>query len=179
MLSDLWIVGGEGTDSREFAAAACDHRLMTNPDALVLMADPAPSVTKAILTFARQPVRVRAYHDATDGLQVSLRQSGPVAWVTGSCADRTRDLVGQTSAIMSALDAGLQAAGWRVADVVKLTAHYTGDATEQDLHGNMKVRHRYYCAPGPASTGLPVQRLGNSKCRIAIDVLAISDDAAV
>jgi hypothetical protein len=58
------------------------------------------------------------------------------------------------------------------ADLVKLTARYTGGASEEELHGNTKVRHGFYASPGPASTGLPVPALGNGACRIAIDVAA-------
>jgi enamine deaminase RidA (YjgF/YER057c/UK114 family) len=74
---------------------------------------------------------------------------------------------------MQGLDTGLRAAGKSFADVVKLTAHYTGGATEEELHGNMKVRHGFYASPDPASTGLPVAGLGSEKCRIAIDVVAM------
>jgi len=85
----------------------------------------------------------------------------------------TLGLVGQTSVIMQAIDVALRAAGASFADVVKLTAHYTGTASEEDLHGNMKVRHGYYARPGPASTGLPVWGLGNERCRIAVDIIAV------
>jgi enamine deaminase RidA (YjgF/YER057c/UK114 family) len=106
-------------------------------------------------------------------LRLTLKKSGRMFWCSGTCADSNLDLVGQTSMIMQGLDASLRTAGSGFADVVKLTAHYTGSASEAELHGNMKVRHGYYASPGPASTGLPVKGLGNDRCRIAIDIAAM------
>lgn len=173
LLSDIWMISGDDTDVREIAATAQRLQLMTNPDAVLLQADPAPPVAAAMLTFAKQPGCVRKTRGTADGLRLVLNECGRMIRVTGSCADSGRDLVAQTSAIMDGIDNSLRAAGGSFADVVKLTAHYTGGASEQELHGNMKVRHRFYSSPGPASTGLPVQGLGNDDCRIAIDVMAM------
>ena len=73
---------------------------------------------------------------------------------------------------MAGLDQSLIAEGLSFADVVKLTTHYVGGASAEELHGNMKVRHSYYAIPGPASTGLPVDAFLNPDCRITIDIIA-------
>ena len=95
-----------------------------------------------------------------------------MTWISGVCADPVRNLVGQTESIMAGLDQSLKAAGLSFADVVKLTAHYVGGASADELHGKMKVTHGYYASPGPASTGIPVHALLNPDCRIAIDIVA-------
>ncbi len=173
VLADVWMVGG--ADISHVARALQQQRFVTNPDALVRLADPAAPVVAASLSFSKQPVTVHSDVNTDNGVRLTLKTSGSMIWGMGTCADPHLDLVGQTSDIMQGLDTGLRAAGASFADVVKLTAHYTGGASEQELHGNMKVRHDFYANPGPASTGLPVAGLGNENCRIAIDVVAISD----
>lgn len=175
LLADLWLVSGTDGDVRQIAHGMQARQLMTNPDALVRLADPASPVVAAALSFSKEPVVVLLDENIDDGMQLTLKKSGRTLWGSGTCADPDLDLVGQTSKIMHGLDAGLRTAGANFADVVKLTAHYTGGATEEELHGNMKMRHGFYASPGPASTGLPVAGLGNENCRIAIDVVAISN----
>ena len=174
LLGDLWLVSGADNDVRQILHGAQYHQLMTNPGALVRLANPALPVAAAALSFGKEPVAVLTNVNTDDGMRLTLRKSGRTVWGSGTCADSGFDLVGQTSIIMQELDTGLRAAGKSFADVVKLTAHYTGGATEEELHGNMKVRHGFYTNPGPASTGLPVAGLGSEKCRIAIDVVAVS-----
>ncbi|WP_108879688.1 Rid family hydrolase [Anderseniella sp. Alg231-50] len=174
LLGDLWTVSGSDNDAREAARNAQRRQLTANPDALVRPSDPAVPVIAAALSFARQPVAVLTDVKTDDGVRLTLKKSGRMVWGSGTCAQSNLDLVGQTSMIMQGLDTGLRASGMSFADVVKLTAHYTGGATEQELHGNMKVRHGFYASPGPASTGLPVAGLGNGKCRMAVNVVALS-----
>ncbi|MEO1160822.1 MAG: Rid family hydrolase, partial [Pseudomonadota bacterium] len=171
LLGDLWMVSGSDNDAHEAAHDAQCHQLMANPDALVRLAGPALPGIAAALSFGKQPVAVLTDVNADDGMRLTVKKSGPVVRGSGTCARSGLDLVEQTSTIMQGLDTGLRAAGLSFADVVKLTAHYTGGATEEELHGNMKVRHGFYADPGPASTGLPVAGLGNEKCRIAISVV--------
>ncbi|MEM9473633.1 MAG: Rid family hydrolase [Pseudomonadota bacterium] len=172
LLADFWMSGG--TETEQVARNLQPSRFVTNPDALVRLADPASPVIAASLSFSRQPVAVLTGKTTDGGLRLTLKRSDRMIWASGTCANSDLDLVGQTSSIMQGLDAGLRAAGASFSDVVKLTAHYTGGASEQELHGNMKVRHGFYKSPGPASTGLPVAGLGNEECRIAIDVTAVS-----
>ncbi len=175
LLGDLWMVCGDDSQVAAIAHGARQLQLISNPDALVRLAKPALPVVAATLSFGKAPVAVLTDPNTDDGLRLTLKRSGRMIWGSGTCADPSLDLIGQTSKIMHGLDARLRAAGANFADVVKLTAHYTGGATEEELHGNMKMRHGFYASPGPASTGLPVRELGNENCRIAIDVVAISN----
>lgn len=173
LLGDLWIYAGDDDGARAIISCAQQRHLMTNPDALVRLAGPSLPVVRAALTYGKQAVAVVAETLVVDGLRLTMKKSGGMVWCSATCADMTLGLVGQTSVIMQAIDVALRAAGASFADVVKLTAHYTGTASEEDLHGNMKVRHDYYARPGPASTGLPVWGLGNERCRIAVDIIAV------
>ena len=173
LLADFWMAGG-GHAGR-VAHELQHNRFATNHEALVRLADPAPPVIAAALSFARQPVSVISHVETGDGVRLTLKRSGTKLWGSGTCAVSGFGLVGQTAEIMQGLDAGLRGASASFADVVKLTAHYTGGASEEELHANMKVRHGFYQSPGPASTGLPVAGLGHESCRIAIDVVAVSD----
>ena len=172
LLADFWMVGG--IDAEEMTRSLQHVQYVTNPDALVRLSDPAGPVIAAALSFSKQPVAVLTDKTTADGLRLTLKRSGRLIWASGTCANSDLDPVGQTSVIMEDLDAGLRAAGSSFAEVVKLTAHYTGGASEEELHGNMKVRHDFYQTPGPTSTGLPVAGLGNEKCRIAIEVVVVS-----
>lgn len=173
LLADLWMISGTDSYVSQAAHNVQRHQMVTNPDALVRLADPASPGVAAALSFGKEPVAVLTSVDTDDGLRLTLKRSGQMLWGSGTCADTSLDLVGQTSQIMQGLEASLQAAGLSFADVVKLTAHYTGGASEEELHGNMKVRHGFYASPGPASTGLTVRGLSNDNCRIAIDVAAM------
>lgn len=173
LLCDLWMVSGDDNQAIKIAHGAQQLQLMTNPDALVRLAKPAQPIVAAALSFGKEPVVVLTDTNTDDGLRLTLKKSGRMIWCSGTCADSSLDLVGQTSMIMKGLDTSLRTAVSGFADVVKLTAHYTGGATEAELHGNMKVRHGFYASPGPASTGLPVDGLGNDRCRIAIDIVAM------
>ncbi len=174
LLRDLWMASAGDGGMRQVLTGLQRNGCVTNPDALVRLADPAPPMLAASLSFGRQPIAVLVDgSDGDGGVRLTLKKTGQTLWASGTCAMSSLDLVGQTSRIMRALDSGLRDAGSGFADVVKLTAHYTGGATEEDLHGNMQVRHGFYQRPGPASTGLPVAGLGNEDCRIAIDVTAI------
>jgi enamine deaminase RidA (YjgF/YER057c/UK114 family) len=173
LLGDLWMYAGDDDGARAMITGAQQRDLMTNPDALVRLAGPALPVVRAALSYGKKAVSVLTETVVIGGVRLTMKKSDGMLWSIGTCADMTLGLVGQTSVIMQAMDAALHAAGASFADVVKLTAHYTGSASEEDLHGNMKVRHGYYARPGPASTGLPVWGLGNDKCRIAVDIVAV------
>ncbi len=173
MLGDLWMYAGDHDGAGAIISGAQQAQLMTNPDALVRLADPALPVVAAAMSFGKEAVCVVAETLVIGGLRLTIKKTDEMLWGIGTCAAMTLDLVGQTSVIMQAIDAELHAAGASFADVVKLTAHYTGGASEADLHANMKIRHGYYARPGPASTGLPVCGLGNDSCRIAIEIVAM------
>jgi hypothetical protein len=89
-----------------------------------------------------------------------------------TAADADISLTGQTARIMARINQQLADMNLEFASVVKLTAHYAGGASPQDLHDNMKIRHGYHATPGPASTGLPVTGFADPACRISVTVTA-------
>lgn len=171
LLADHWFLPQE-------TAAGCvtglrDSPYATSPDAAVVIGPGRPDRIAASLVFAAAGGASRLKSIATEeDLRVRLRRHGQACWISGVAPDPANDLVGQTRAIMDAIARALDGEGLSFGDVVKLTAHYVGGATPEELHGNMKVRHGYHASPGPASTGLPVTALACPDARIAIDVHA-------
>ncbi len=146
--------------------------LVSNPDAAVCVDPKHTNALIADLTFSTQPVTAKAETAEGGKLKTTCRNNGALLTITASYAAPQADLVEQTRAIMSSIDDTLGSEGLSFANVAKVTAHYVGGATPEELHGNMKIRHQYYRSPGPASTGLPVSALLNPDCRIAISVIA-------
>lgn len=83
----------------------------------------------------------------------------------------TADIVGQTGAIMEAVDLTLRAKHLGFADIRKATTYYVSGSTAEELHDNMQIRNRYYARPGPASTGLPVEGFARSRASIRVQML--------
>ncbi len=79
----------------------------------------------------------------------------------------------QTPVVMDHLGHLLEAGGMAFSDVIKATTYYRGGANAEDLHENMVIRSRYYAAPGPASTGVPVAALPAAAAMISIELTAI------
>src|SRR5262249_5782126 len=100
-----------------------------------------------------------------------LRHSPRHFWIAGRTTAPGASLVDETRAIMTEIDAAMQAQGLRFDQVCKATTHYVGSSDADALHANMAVRNAYYRQPGPASTGLPVVAFPAAPGRIAIDLL--------
>ena len=176
LLSDHWFIARGNAGASDIHDAVATSDLISNPHAVVIL-EPDASVLGE-LTFCRDPVRSKVATDNTESVTVHTREApaqdgGAFVWISGVCADPERDLVAQTRPIMLGIERSLAQANMTFADVVKLTAHYVGSASPEDLHGNMSVRHSFYRKPGPASTGLPVTGLCNRDCRLSIDVVAV------
>ena len=176
--SDHWFVASGEAGDVDIQDTASAGGLITNPDAVVLL-DPRPGTwVMGELTFCREPVRLEVEVDSAESVTVHMRTApvrngGAVVWLSGVCGDPRRDLIGQTRPIMQGIERSLGSADMTFADVTKLTAHYVGGASPEDLHGNMTIRHSFYQNPGPASTGLPVAGLCNADCRLSVDVVAV------
>ncbi|MFP6682953.1 MAG: RidA family protein [Gammaproteobacteria bacterium] len=101
------------------------------------------------------------------GGQVSMDPKGviidPAQLVT-----QTRTSIGNIATILSGFGAELD-------DVVKVTAYYSGTASADVLHDNLKVRSASFTEPGPASTGIPIPCLAYEEMEIEIEVIAIVD----
>lgn len=174
LLSDHWFLSDQACNSPGAKRAVSDCDLITHPAALVRIGTRDRGTVIGDLTFIRKPVEVIGKANTASGLNVRLRRGGSSLWINGTNSNPRRDLIEQTRNIMTGLEQSLVSQGMSFANVVKLTAHYTGGASAEELHGNMAVRHGFYGTPGPASTGLPVLALLDPDCKIAIDILAIA-----
>lgn len=170
LLSDHWFLSGNR--SQQVRNADFLNRFVANPHALVVCPSGRSDALIGELTFATKPVTRDDRPEDGEGVTISGRRSDPFFWVSGVSTDPSTDLVEQTRSIMSGIERSLEAQGLSFDSVTKLTAHYAGGASPEELHGNMTVRHSYYSSPGPASTGLPVSGLLGPGCKIAIDAIA-------
>jgi enamine deaminase RidA (YjgF/YER057c/UK114 family) len=173
LLTDQWIASQTLADRTELLQAIEETALLTMADSMVLVDDGPEHLLSADLTFAKRGkvANHRAAHN--DALEIVMRTDGHMHSIRGVQADPTGDLVSQTSSIMSRMAQELDAREMSFADVVKVTTHYVGGASEEDLHQNLAIRHRHYMKPGPASTGLRVASLLHPDCLIAIEITAI------
>ncbi|WP_421709701.1 hypothetical protein [Algihabitans sp.] len=173
LISDQWFASKCFAGSAHTLLATGGSAFISLADGIVLCGDHAHGLVAADLAFSRRDVSVsETDHRSKEG-RLYARDDGVQRFVTGVHADPQGDLVTQTSAIMSRISKDLESTGMSFANVVKLTAHYVGGASAEELHGNMMVRHSHYQKPGPASTGLPVSSLLDKDCRIAIAVMAV------
>ena len=85
------------------------------------------------------------------------------------------DMVAQTRRAMDNVAAVLAEFGVGLNDVVKVTTYYQGSASAEALHENLLIRSGSYTAPGPATTGIPMQALVYEDMVIEIEVTAILD----
>jgi len=168
LVSDHWLVPGklERPDLGAFAGSP----LVSNPDAAILVS--ARQTLVGVLTFSAGGDAIPKHAAQTSEALVVRRGAGRSCWVSGVDRSASRDLPAQTRTIMAAIAKSLEEAGLSFDDVVKLTAHYVGGATPEELHTNLAIRHAYYPEPEPASTGLPVAGFAHGDCKIAIDVFA-------
>lgn len=176
LISDHWFVpAGRAVAgvAEPFLAALSRCELITDPKAMVQTCGNRSEVFVGELTFARGACAATSVtNEESRCLSIRSKRFENLLWISGTCSDGDLSLVGQTKAVMPAIGDVLSREGMTFADVAKSTTHYVGGATPDELHDNMAVRHSFYTKPGPASTGLPVQALGDINTRIAIDVIA-------
>ena len=85
------------------------------------------------------------------------------------------DLPAQTHLIMNHMQAALRAVGADVQHMAKVNVYVDGQRDAADLIANADIRSEYHAAPGPASTGVEVDRLGVDGALIAADCVAVVD----
>jgi len=79
----------------------------------------------------------------------------------------------QTELMMRNLEKTLAAAGCDFGDVVKLNVYYSGDGTAESWTGPAKIRAGFFPDPGPAATGMPLQRFAHDDVLTRIAVTAV------
>ncbi|MBZ0217349.1 MAG: hypothetical protein K8F25_12400 [Fimbriimonadaceae bacterium] len=173
LLSDHWFLADGKNETVVIKDELPESGLMTSPNALVRLGPHSRTEIIGTFVFCREAVQAHVETNPTSGVTLATRHGGSLFWACGICGDPQSDLVEQTRRIMSDIDRALTAENMSFDNVAKLTAHYAGGASADDLHGNMAVRHSFYGKPGPASTGLPVSGLFGRDCLISIDVVAV------
>jgi enamine deaminase RidA (YjgF/YER057c/UK114 family) len=171
LLADHWFVGsGAARPALEYFREA---DLVSDFGAALGVTLPPGIVAMAELTFARNGDAPTLAVRSSSGAMVSARSSGSHFWIAARSVSPAVSVVGETKAIMAAVEETMRVRGWRFEDVCKATTHYVGSSAAEDLHDNMAVRNAYYRRPGPASTGVPVAAFPFSSSKIAVDVLGV------
>lgn len=172
LLSDHWFVPGASLDP----SLDWGRDFVTMPNAIVAIPDHATSHVCGTFVFSRDPVDHRVFEIPDTPVTVVQRRAGRFIWCAATCRDEALGLAAQTAPLMEGIKFALSGVGMTFRDVTKLTAHYVGGATEDDLHNNMQIRHSYYGTPGPASTGLPVHALAGPSCKLSVDVFGVATE---
>ncbi len=167
ILSAHWFAPAD--DLSVVAAVLEDRGLVHDAGAVVSSGDHAGTVRGAILQTTRAPVSRRSIVDGD--VRATVTTSAGVGWIAARSTDQEGGLVEQTEQIMEVIASVLASEGADFSNVVKSSALYVGDSSDDDLYANMRVRNRRYEKPGPASTGLPIFGLADSASKLTVDVL--------
>lgn len=172
LIDDQWQLFGFADEARDQMGDLGQCPFVARPEGCMVAERGGARAIAAAFSFSRQPVKTTELA-APDTLErLTIRDDGTYLTIHGVQADPAADLVDQTGGIMAGIARALATKGLTFGHVVKVTGQYVGGATPEELHGNMKVRHKYYAPPGPASTGLPINGLLDPACRISISVVA-------
>jgi enamine deaminase RidA (YjgF/YER057c/UK114 family) len=82
----------------------------------------------------------------------------------------------QTRASMDHIRNILDGFGVTMDSVVKVNCFYKSGGAPEELHENLAIRSSYFRAPGPATTGIPLEKLGLEGLTIEIEAMAIVDE---
>ncbi|MDA9789502.1 Rid family hydrolase, partial [Amylibacter sp.] len=104
-----------------------------------------------------------------------IHVGGQVSMDAGANVLDTEDMVSQTRTAMANIKRVLAEFGADLDDVVKVTTFYQGNASARALHENLLIRSASYAAPGPATTGIPMEALAYQAMVIEIEVIAMLD----
>ncbi|GKY87135.1 RidA family protein [Sinisalibacter aestuarii] len=122
------------------------------------------------LTFGTGEVEIAERRG--ERVRLHLARAGTLAVLDGRyLGGREVGLDAQTEAVMAELGKVLAEHGMSFTDVVKSTTFYAGGNTAEELHGNLAIRNRYYSAPGPASTGVPIARMADPGAKVRIELV--------
>ena len=87
----------------------------------------------------------------------------------GAQTKRSMDNVGR---VLAELDADYR-------DLVKINAYFQGGGSIEVFHQNLAIRNRYFTRPGPASTGVPFNRLGPDNMVTEIEAIGVRPPQAL
>lgn len=132
----------------------------------------------------RQTVRLDAAAALPQGFSHVLKCekmifTGDVCALSSSGAvEAVGDLPAQTQIMMSRLRETLLAVGAELDDVLKLNVFYVGGGTAEDWEVPANIRASYFHKPGPAPTGMPVERFPDPDMLTKIAVTAMRESDA-
>jgi len=178
-LCERWVAPctGEGAPVVETVAHALrEMDLISDEGTLIESADPSALLVSEI-TYVKGPSSAPAIvkSSETGGVRAIMRQIGRFSWFSARCTESELALVPQTSQVMATHAKGLYTAGMGFDAVVKSTSLYAGGSSDEELYENMRIRNNFYEKPGPASTGVPVNRFADDNSLIVVDFLTVQD----
>lgn len=146
-----------------------DRGFVHDAGAVVSSGDQTGTVRGVLLQTSSAGVSRRSILHG-DVRATSVTSSG-IGWIAARSTRAGDGLVEQTEHIMEVIASLLEAEGVDFINVVKSSALYVGDSSDDDLYANMRVRNRRYAKPGPASTGLPIFGLADPASQLTVDIL--------
>lgn len=129
------------------------------------------------LSFGTGPVELIERREAR--VRLHLASSGGLVYLDArylGASGVQASLAEQTEVVMDGLARLIAEQGLSFADVVKSTTFYAGADSPEALHENLEVRNRYYRAPGPASTGVPIARMADIGSKVRIELVLMARD---
>lgn len=102
------------------------------------------------------------------GAQSAVEADGSVA-SPGELVTQSRLVMEHIGRLLAELGAGFD-------DAVKVNRYYVAGGTAKDWEGSACVCASFFDEPGPAATGVPLQRLPKSGAMIALELTAMLDD---
>ena len=119
------------------------------------------------------PMRVSFQQGVKVGKLIFL--GGQLALDVDGLAQFPGDAAAQTRVSMDFIAAILAGFGATVDDLLKISCFYVSDGTPESLHANLAIRSGSFADPAPASTSVPLEKLGFEGIMLEIEGIAAID----
>jgi enamine deaminase RidA (YjgF/YER057c/UK114 family) len=119
------------------------------------------------------PMRVPFQQGVKVGKLIFL--GGQLALDVAGKAQHPQDMRAQTRVTMDFINAILAGFGATMDDMVKVSCFYVGHGKPEALHENLAIRSSYFADPGPASTSVPLEKLGFEGIMLEVEGIAVLD----
>ena len=119
------------------------------------------------------PMRVSFQQGVKVGKLVFL--GGQLALDVDGHAQFPDDMAAQTRVSMDFIAAILAGFGATMDDMVKISCFYVSNGSPESLHQNLAIRSGYFTGAGPASTSVPLEKLGFEGIMLEIEGIAVLD----
>ena len=173
LIASDWILPVAEPGYRMVLERLWDAGLMIDSNAVLRAENSVGWYLTGSLILCRNGAVSREQYSRSDSrAHLHIANVDDLVYISATSRFPSAELLVQTRHCMEGIQETLERAGVTAGDILKLTARYVGEPTQQALHENMRLRHSYYQLPGPASTGVPVTMIGDEGRRIAISVMA-------